>query len=133
IWGYFQRRGGEHTFGQPVSNLFRLRGVQVQIFRRHILQVKPDGSVSPVNLLDELLPYSHFNGSTTPLPDPSLAVAAPVPSSPDYGPAVVHFVQATGPDDWQGLPVGFGHAFTGMVTLADAFPDGNGDDGLVPL
>src|SRR5581483_3399808 len=45
IYDYFQHRGGERTFGDPVSNVFTLRGIQVQIFQRQVLQIKPDGSV----------------------------------------------------------------------------------------
>jgi hypothetical protein len=48
-----------------VSRQFLLDGFQVQIFRRNIMQLQPDGGVQTLNLLDPgLMPYTQINGST---------------------------------------------------------------------
>ena len=60
---YFQHRGGVRTFGYPVSNEFPLLGKRVQIFQRQLLQLAPDGTVHPLDILDpELLPITHIDG-----------------------------------------------------------------------
>ncbi|MCA1645334.1 MAG: hypothetical protein LC797_07660 [Chloroflexi bacterium] len=45
FWDYFRVRGGVRSFGYPVSNVFTLFGMKVQIFQRQILQLRPDGGV----------------------------------------------------------------------------------------
>src|SRR5579884_1889369 len=134
FWNYFQHRGGVDTFGQPVSRKFLLLGSEVQFFQRLVMQKRPDGSVSTLNLLDEgLMPVTRINGSTFPAPDPALIQAAPQPSQPDYGAQMIAFVQENAPDTWDGLGVNFYQTFSNVVQLQDAFPDGNGDAGLLPL
>ena len=57
FWSFFRGRGGVRSFGYPVSNVFMLLGMKVQIFQRQIMQLQPDGGVQLMNLLDEgLLP-----------------------------------------------------------------------------
>jgi hypothetical protein len=50
---------------------------------------------------------------------------APAPGTPTYGEAVLRHVQATAPDTFEGLPVGFFVTFVGTVPGADpaSFPD----------
>src|SRR5690242_19262471 len=49
---YFAKRGGLRTFGYPVSRAFLFLGTQVQFFQRQIMQVRPDGGVGTLNILD---------------------------------------------------------------------------------
>jgi hypothetical protein len=134
IWDYFTHRGGLRTFGQPTSRTFQFMGAATQFFQRQIVQVTSSGAPHTLNLLDAgLLPYTKFNGSTLPAADPALASAAPAPGSPGYGQAVVEFVQKNAPDTFDGEPVKFSETFNHTVTLAEAFPEGNGSDSLLPI
>src|SRR5579864_330759 len=130
FWKYFLSRGGLGSFGYPVSNEFQLYGMQVQIFQRQLMQLRPDGGVQTMNILDEgLLPYTHMNGSTFPAPDPSVISQSPKPSDPDYLAKAMDFVRATAPDSFDGEPVNFSKTFFSSVTVHDAFPDGPPADG----
>ena len=62
ILDYFQHRGAVRTFGYPVSNEFPLLGRRVQMFQRQVLQLAPDGTVSPADLLtpQNLVPGFRF-------------------------------------------------------------------------
>jgi hypothetical protein len=134
VWDYFTHRGGLRTFGQPTSRTFQFMGAATQFFQRQIVQVTSSGTPHALNLLDAgLLPYTKFNGSTVPAADPALAAAAPTPGSPGYGQAVVDFVQKNAPDTFEGEPVKFSETFNHTVTLADAFPEGNGNESLLPI
>jgi hypothetical protein len=109
---YFASLGGIRTFGYPTSRPFSLLGTRVQFFQRHVMQVRPDGAVGLLNLLDEgILPYTDFGNATVPLHDPAIASAAPGPATPDYGLAVAGHIAAYVPNEWQGMPVGFRDAF----------------------
>jgi N-acetylmuramoyl-L-alanine amidase len=135
FWKYFQARGGVRSFGYPVSNVFQLYGMKVQIFQRQILQLRPDGGVQTMNVLDDgLLPYAHMNGSTFPAPDPAVIGKSPTPDSADYLPNTLNFVRAMAPDTFDGEPVNFAKTFLASVTTQDAYPDGapDGADALVP-
>jgi N-acetylmuramoyl-L-alanine amidase len=132
IWAYFNGRGGVRTFGYPVSNVFTMFGLPVQMFQRAILQIQPDGGVTIMNLLDgDLLPFTKMNGSTFPAPDPELVAKFPVVGTPDYHQKALQFVKEYAPDTWQGLSVGFHKTFSGTVRAADAFPRGGADQGLL--
>jgi N-acetylmuramoyl-L-alanine amidase len=134
FWKYFQARGGVRSFGYPVSNLFQLYGMKVQIFQRQILQLRPDGGVQTMNILDEgLLPYTHMNGSVFPAPDPAVIGQSPKPDAADYLPKTLEFVRAMAPDTFDGEPVNFAKTFFGSVTTQDAYPNGvpDGADGLL--
>ena len=134
FWAYFGGRGGVENLGYPVSRRFTLQGFGVQVFQRAVLQEQPDGSVQPLNLLDEgLLPYTRVNGSTFPAAAGDLEMATPQTDQPDYARRVVEFVRAAAPDTWQGLPVNFGSTFFGTVTCRDAFPRGGCQESLLPL
>ena len=131
---YFQKRGGLRTFGYPISRQFALRGSQVQMFQRGIMQLTPGGGVGTMNLLDSgLMPYTSFNFSVVPGPQRELMDTAPSPTDIDYASKAVAFATLNAVDSWQGLPVNFGRTFLSTVRLEDAFPDGKGDPGLVPL
>jgi N-acetylmuramoyl-L-alanine amidase len=135
FWNYFQVRGGVRSFGYPVSNVFLLYGMKVQVFQRQILQLRPDGGVQTMNVLDDgLLPYTRMNGSTFPAPDPGIIGQSPKPSDPEYLARAMDFVRATAPDNWDGQQVNFSKTFFSSVTTQDAYPNGvpDGGDGLVP-
>src|SRR5215216_7605896 len=62
ILNYFQHRGGVRTLGYPVSNDFPLLAKRVQLFQRQMLEVRPDGTVTPVNILNaDFLPITHID------------------------------------------------------------------------
>lgn len=125
FWDFWRRRGGVRTFGYPVSNTFVLFGMKVQIFQRQVLQLRPDGGVQTMNLLDEgLMPYTRMNGSTFPAPDPALIAAAPKPSDPNYHEKTLQFVRDNAPDTLDGEQVNFARTFFGSVRLDEAYPNG---------
>jgi N-acetylmuramoyl-L-alanine amidase len=135
FWNYFQVRGGARSFGYPVSNPFYLYGTKVQIFQRQIMQLRPDGGVQTMNLLDDgLLPYTRMSGSTFPAPDPSVIGQSPSPDDPTYLAKAMDFVRATAPDTFDGQPVNFSKTFFSSVTAKDAYPNGvqDGGDALLP-
>ena len=131
---YFNRRGQVPTFGFPISRLVMFQGVQTQFFQRMIIQLWPDGSVRPLNLLDPgLLPYTQINGSTFPAPNERLAALAPTPGQPGYAQEVLEFVRRNAPDTFNGQPVRFFSTFAGTVTPEIAFGRQGGDANLLPL
>src|SRR3982074_3008286 len=122
VLGYFQQRGGIRTFGYPVSSEFPLLGRRVQIFQRQMLEIAPDGIVTPANILDpDVLPITRIDGLTLPAADPDLVGSAPPTDSPDYAVQALAFVNLYVPDDWTGLPINFQSAFLNTVSCADAF------------
>ncbi len=121
---YFAKRGGLRTFGYPVSRQFRFLGTQVQFFQRQIMQIRPDGAVGTLNILDaDLMPYTRINGSVFPAADPAVISQAPSPADPGYATKVLDFVQSFAPDTWQGQPVNFDQTFLNTVKYEEAFPD----------
>ncbi len=130
---YFQHRGGLRTFGYPISRPFELLGSQVQFFQRRVLQLRPDGTMGQLNLLDPgLMPYTQINNATFPAPDLSLTHQLPTAGSPDYVNKVLQYVQATAPNVWNGIPVSFQSTFNNSVTLSEVFPNGKGQPSLLP-
>jgi hypothetical protein len=134
IWDYFVHRGGVATFGYPVSRAFPLGCCVVQIFQRQILQLGgAPGGAHELNLLDPgLLPITSLNFSTFPAYDPSLTSQAPA-YGPNYGSAIITFVQQHAPDVFNGMAVDFYHTFVRTVSLQTAYPNGGGNPGLLPL
>src|SRR5579859_7792766 len=133
VMDYFQHRGGVRTFGYPVSSEFPLLGQRVQIFQRQMLQIGPDGTVTPSNILDpDVLPITRIDGLTLPGADPDLVGSAPTPASPDYAVQSLAFVNLYVQDDWNGLPVNFQSTFLGTVTCADAFGTDPCDESVLP-
>ena len=133
ILDYFEHRGGVRSFGYPISNEFPLLGKRVQMFQRAVLQLAPDGSVSPMDVLSsDVLPVSHIDGLSLPALDPDLLASAPPPSDPDYVSQALSFVTAYVPDEWDGQPVNFQTTFANSVTCADAFGADTCDPTLLP-
>ena len=131
---YFVRRGRVPTFGFPISRSIRFQGLPTQFFQRIVIQLGPDGSVRPLNLLDPgLLPYTQVNGSTFPAPNERLAALAPTPGQPGYGPEVLEFVRRNAPETFNGQPVRFFSTFNSTVSPDVAFGPGGGDASLLPL
>jgi N-acetylmuramoyl-L-alanine amidase len=135
FWNYFRVRGGIRTFGYPVSNVFTLFGMKVQIFQRQILQLRPDGGVQTMNILDEgLLPYTRMNGSSFPAPDPAVIGQSPKAGAANYHEQTLEFVRAMAPDSLDGESVNFARTFFGTVRPEEAYPNGvpDGAEGLLP-
>ena len=65
--------------------------------------------------------------------DASVVEAAPKAGSATYTDDVASFLDKYAPNTWEGEPVKFGETFSNSVTLADAFPDGGGNAGLLTL
>lgn len=119
---YFDHRGGVRTFGYPVSNEFLLLGTRVQILQRQVVQIRPDGAVGTLNLLDNgLMPIWGLNGSRFPESDLDLIASAPQVDDPAYAEKALAFVVENAPDSWDGLQVGFGSAFRASVSCTEAF------------
>ncbi|HLZ30193.1 MAG TPA: hypothetical protein VKV73_22955, partial [Chloroflexota bacterium] len=134
FWDFFLKRGGLRTFGYPVSREFLFYGCTVQLFQRVAMQQCGNQGVGTLNLLEDgLLPYTQFNGSTLPAPDPDLIASAPQPSDPAYGSKAIDFVRANAAEAVDGEPVHFLTTFQTTVGLSDAFPQGNADASLLPL
>jgi len=134
FWDFFQKRGGLRTFGYPVSREFLFSGCIAQLFQRLAMQQCGDQGVGTLNILEDgLLPYTRFNGSTLPAPDPDLIASAPLPNDPAYGTRAIEFVAANASESVDGEPVGFLTTFQTSVELAEAFPQGNADANLLPL
>jgi N-acetylmuramoyl-L-alanine amidase len=133
FWNFFLRRGGDRTFGYPVTGTFTLLGQSVQIFQRQVMQIQPDGSVGTMNLLDdELMPYTRLNGSTFPAADKKLLENAPGVGEKDYHLRALQFTKDHAPDAFDGQPVNFYQTFMNTVRFDEAFPDGRGDRNLLP-
>ncbi|MBI4491291.1 MAG: hypothetical protein HY690_00660 [Chloroflexi bacterium] len=134
VWSYMQSRGGIANFGYPVSRVFTLNGLKTQLFQRQALQVFPDGSVQPMNLLDPgLMPYTQINGSTFPAVDEALKAATPKVGEPDYDTRIVAFVRANAPDEWNRLRVNFGKTFFSAITCDQVARGGACPEELLPL
>jgi hypothetical protein len=127
---YFEKRGGVRTFGYPVSRVFTLNGLPVQIFQRRVLQIA-GGRVNQLNLLDApFLPYTRFGGATVPPLDEGLVKQAPTPGSSGYDQAVLRYVR-TATAESGATNSRFYDAFRGSVRMAEAYPRGGGNDGLL--
>ncbi|HEY0582239.1 MAG TPA: hypothetical protein VGE94_08645, partial [Chloroflexota bacterium] len=134
FWDFFSRRGGVRTFGFPISRELTLGGCQTQLFQRLALQQCGGQGVGTLNVLDDtLLSANRFGASTVPPPEPSLISGAPLPTDATYASKAIDFVRANAPDTFDGEPVNFFGTFQSTVSLVDAFPQGNGDAGLLPL
>ncbi len=133
IWVYFNRRGGQRTFGAPISRLMLLNGAWVQQFERGMLQVFEDGRVVSVNLLDDFyLPYEVLGDVVLPPIDEAMLLLAPGADEPDFGVRSQEFVREYAPEQYGDLATRFYSTFLGTVLFRDAFFDGNGDPNLVP-
>src|SRR5579883_589204 len=132
FWDYFQHRGGINTFGYPVSRTFTFLGKTTQFFQRRVIEIEPDGSVGQLNILgSDLLPYTSFNFATIPAVNQALITSAPAVGSPNYGTAVLGFIQQHVPNSFNGVPVNYFSTFQNTVSLSTAFPNGGGNQGLL--
>ncbi|MHB1160243.1 MAG: PQQ-dependent sugar dehydrogenase [Chloroflexota bacterium] len=134
FFDYFTHRGGVRTFGFPVSRSFLLEGFEVQIFQRGVMQQGRDGGARLLNLLDPgLMAVTSINGSQFPAPEADLVQSTPVEGQPGYDEAIIQFARDNAPNQFEGLEVNFSRTFEDTVQLSDAFPQGGGDPGLLPL
>lgn len=132
FWQYFQARGGIRTFGYPVSRVFTLDGFKVQIFQRRVLQLGANGEVNQLNLLDQqYLPYTKFNNATVPATDNELLKGAPAPGAANYATGIIEYITANAPNAINTTNVNFLGTFRGSVSMAEAYPDGGGNSGLL--
>ena len=130
---YFQKRGGVRTFGYPVSRAFQFLGTEVQFFQRQVMQLRPDGAVGTLNLLDaDLMPYTQVNGSSFPPANDTVLSKAPDAAAANAG-KLMEFVRANAPDKWNGMDVRFTAAFNGTVRYEEAYPDKSADRAVMPL
>jgi hypothetical protein len=134
FWDFFQKRGRLRSFGYPVSREFTLFGCQTQLFQRLAMQQCGGNGVGTLNVLEDgLLPYTHFQGSTVPAPDPDLIAAAPLATDAAFASKAIEFARANAPETFDGEPVRFFSTFQSSVGLDDAFPQGSADASLLPL
>ncbi len=133
IWTYYIRRGGQRTFGAPISRLMLLNGAWVQQFERGMLQVFEDGRVVSVNLLeDPYLPFEVLGDLVLPPVDEGMLLLAPNPEEPDFADRSQEYVREFAPEQSGDLAPRFYSSFLGTVLFRDAFFDGRGDPNLVP-
>ncbi|MDQ3703551.1 MAG: hypothetical protein M3442_21920 [Chloroflexota bacterium] len=130
---FFSKRGGLRTFGYPVSRGFLFLGTQVQFFQRQIMQIRPDGNVGTLNILDEdLMPYTRINGSVFPAVSAQVLAGVPDATAPNFGTRVAEFVTSNAPDTWNNLPVAFNRTFNNTVRYEEAFPTREQPPTLMP-
>jgi hypothetical protein len=119
IAAYYRQHGGAAALGAPISNPMRLSGNRVQLFQRQAIEVRPDGSVGTLNLVDGgFLPLTAIAGPGL-APDPGLLAHLPMAGTPDYLQAVATYLDAAAPNDWNGMPVRFGATFRSMLRCTD--------------
>jgi N-acetylmuramoyl-L-alanine amidase len=77
------------------------------------------------------MPYTVANGSTFPAADQNLIKQYPSPNDPQYHIKALELVKQLAPDVWEGNPVGFYRTFASSVRMDEAFPTGNGNQGML--
>jgi hypothetical protein len=133
IWLYYHRRGGQRTFGAPISRLMLLHGAWIQQFERGVLQVYEDGRVTNVNLFESpYLPYETLGDLIMPPVDEFLLATAPAPDDPNIADNSQEFVREHSPEQVGDLATRFYSRYMATVLFRDAFFDGRGDPNLVP-
>lgn len=134
IVDYYDHRGGSRVFGPAISQEFMFLGSRVQFFQRAILQLQQNGNVGLINLLsDDMLPYTHINGSTFPAADQGMLSVAPSAADPDFASKAMDFSKFFAPDSWEGMQTNFYSTMVNTVSYNEAFPNGGADAGLMPL
>jgi hypothetical protein len=119
IAAYFREHGGVAALGTPISNPMRLSGNRVQLFQRQAIEVRADGSVGTLDLVDgAFLPLTAIGGPGL-APDPALVARMPTGGAPTNAQTVAKYLDATAPNDWNGMPVRFGSTFRSMVRCPD--------------
>jgi hypothetical protein len=120
ITTYFHQHGGAAGLGNPISNPMKLLGRRVQLFQRLPLEVEPDGSVRPLDLLDgDVLPPLTAVAGPGMAPDPILSARIPSPGSAHYRDLASAYLDSAAPNSWNSQPVRFGFAFRSMLRCAD--------------
>src|SRR5437870_3954426 len=119
IAAYFRQHGGVAALGNPISNPMRLSGSLVQLFQRQGIEVRADGSVGTLDLVDgDFLPLTAIGGPGL-APDPALVSHVPAAGAPKYLQTVAMYLDAAAPNDWNGMPVRFGATLRSMVRCPD--------------
>ena len=131
---YFRQRGGEQTFGYPISRPLTLRGFEVQIFQRLVMQLQSDGQVNVLNLLEEeWMPVTHVHGLSLPSADRQLVNNAPRVGEPAYDAQIIEFNRREVRDEWQGRSSRFSATFDALPEPGAAMRAAAGQRSLVPL
>ena len=116
---YFRQHGGAAALGNPISAPMRLLGSRVQLFQRQAIEVRPDGSVGTLNLVDgDFLPLATIAGPGM-APDPGLLARLPKPGSPGYAQRASAYLDSAAPNDWNGMRVRFGATYRSMLKCSD--------------
>ena len=119
IASYFRQHGGDVAIGEPISNPMQLLGRRVQLFERVPLEVRPDGSVGPLSVLQgDLLSLTSIAGPGM-LPDPILLARVPDPTLPRYHQLASTYLDSAAPDTWNGKSVQFDSRFRSAVRCSD--------------
>lgn len=116
---YFRQHGGAAALGNPISGPMRLLGSRVQLFQRQAIEVKPDGSVGTLNLVDgDFMPLATVAGPGM-AADKGLLARMPRPGPPDYPQQASAYVDSAAPNDWNGVRVRFGATYRSMLKCSD--------------
>jgi hypothetical protein len=116
---YAQAHGGSNALGNAISNPMQLLGRRVQLFERVVLEMRPDGSVGPLNLLSgDVLPLSSIGGASL-AADPIQLARIPAPGMPHYGDLARTYLDTAAPETWNGQAVRFGSTFRSTARCGD--------------
>ena len=119
IASYFHQHGGDAAIGNAISNPMQLLGRRVQLFERVPLEVRADGSVGPLSLLEgDLLSLTAVAGRGM-MPDPILLARVPDPGIARYHQLASAYLDSAAPDTWNGEPVRFNSRFRSAVHCSD--------------
>lgn len=128
---YFRQHGGAAALGFPVSNPFRLLGRRVQLFQRAGLEVRVDGTVGPLNLLEgDRVPVALVAGPGLSA-DSTLMAHLPSVGTPGYRELASAYVDATAPDTLNGLPTSFARTYRSTARCSDVSGVAACDDGVL--
>jgi hypothetical protein len=124
---FVEQHGGRRVLGAPISNEFQLLGRRTQIFEQRVLQLRADGSVTVLSVIDDLLPLIHADGATYPAADPSLVETNPGVDADAYVEQALAILSGglqdwPIADEWSGLPVRFRAFYAGTVFCEDLPP-----------
>ena len=124
---FSEQHGGARVLGAPVSNEFQLFGRRTQIFEQRVLQLRPDGSVTVLGVIDDLLPLLHMDGVAYPAADPGMVETNPGLDADGYSDQALAKLSETlqewpPADDWGGAPVKFWLMFASTLNCDDMPP-----------
>jgi hypothetical protein len=119
IAAFFRQHGGAAGLGNPISNPMRLLGSRVQLFQRQAIEVRPDGSVGTLNLVDgDFLPLAAVAGPGL-APDAGLLARLPKPGSPGFAQQASAYLDSAAPNEWNGMRARFGTTYRAMLKCSD--------------